>query len=316
MTRAVAFAYSEVGYNCLEVLLAAGVDVALVITHRDDPAESRWYRSVAELGRRRGLKVSEFESLSATECLRALRSIGPDFLFSFYCRRMLAPALLACARQGALNMHGSLLPQYRGRAPVNWAIVNGESRTGASLHYMTERPDAGDLVDQEAVEIGVDDTALDVSVKVAGAARRVLERSLPGLVAGTAPRLPLDLARGSYFGGRSPADGEIDGSKPAWQIHNLIRAVAPPFPGAFAEVDGLRLELLGSQWRNEASQHPDQAPRLYASGGKLYLDCLDRHRITVTGARLDGVTLTAAEMTARLEALKLNPNPLNTGAVV
>jgi len=316
MTRVVAFAYSEVGYCCLDVLRSTGVDVAWVITHRDDPEELRWYRSVADLGRRSGLKVTEYESLSATECLRALRSIGPDFLFSFYCRRMLAPALLACARQGALNMHGSLLPQYRGRAPVNWAIVNGESKTGASLHYMTEKPDAGDLVDQEAVEIGVDDTALDVSIKVAGAARRVLERSLPGLLAGTAPRLQLDLTRGSYFGGRSPADGEIDASRPAWQIHNLVRAVAPPFPGAFAYVDGRRLELLGSQWRNEPSERPEQAPRLYVSGDRLHLDCVDRRRITITSARIDGVALTAADLMAGPGALSLNPHPLHARAAV
>lgn len=316
MTRVVVFAYSEVGYCCLDVLVAAGLDVAWVVTHRDDPEELRWYRSVAELARRRGLRVAEFESLSATESLRAVRAIGPDFLFSFYCRRMLSPALLACARRGALNMHGSLLPQYRGRAPVNWAILNGEARTGASLHYMTEKPDAGDLVDQEAVAIDLDDTALDVSIKVAGAARRVLERSLPGLVAGTASRTPLDLKRGSYFGRRDAADGEIDASRPAWEIHNLVRAVAPPFPGAFTFVDGRRLELLGSRWGDEAAERPELAPRLYASGGKLRLDCIDRRRITVTSARLDGVVLTAAEMSKRVGALRLNPNPLNTKAAV
>lgn len=316
MTRVVALAYSEVGYCCLDVLLSAGVEVAWVITHRDDPTELRWYRSVSDLARRRGLKFAEFESLSATECLRALRSIGPEFLFSFYFRRMLSPALLACARRGALNMHGSLLPHYRGRAPVNWAILNGESRTGASLHYMAEKPDAGDLVDQEAVAIGVDDTALDVSIRVAGAARRVLERSLPGLLAGTAPRTPLDLARGSYYGGRGAADGEIDASRRAWDIHNLVRAVAPPFPGAFTYVDGRRLELLGSQWRDEAAERPELAPRLYASGGQLRLDCIDQRRITVTSARLDGAVLTAAEMSAHVEPLRLNPNPLNARAAV
>lgn len=213
-------------------------------------------------------------------------------------------------------MHGSLLPHYRGRAPVNWAILNGESRTGASLHYMAEKPDAGDLVDQEAVAIGVDDTALDVSIRVAGAARRVLERSLPGLLAGTAPRTPLDLARGSYYGGRGAADGEIDASRRAWDIHNLVRAVAPPFPGAFTYVDGRRLELLGSQWRDEAAERPELAPRLYASGGQLRLDCIDQRRITVTSARLDGAVLTAAEMSAHVEPLRLNPNPLNARAAV
>ncbi len=306
MTRVVAFAYSEVGHRCLKVLIDAGVDIAWVVTHRDDPHETRWYGSVAELAANAGLRVTEYETLSAPECLRTLRGIAPDFLFSFYFRRMLSPSLLATARRGALNMHGSLLPRYRGRAPVNWAIVNGEPRTGASLHYMTEKPDAGDLVDQEGVDIGVDDTALDVSVKVAAAAQTVLRRSLPRLIAGDAARLPLDLASGSYFGARTAADGEIDPGAPAWNIHNLVRAVAPPFPGAYIDLSGHRLQLLGSHWCNEAAAAPEATPRLYASGGHLYLDCVDRRRLHITSAAIDGEPLDARTLDLRFGQLLLS----------
>ena len=139
------------------------------------------------------------------------RRARPDFLFSFYYRH-----LLECRRgsrmpkRGALNMHGSLLPKYRGRAPVHWAIIHGETVTGASLHYMLEKPDAGALVDQQAVPILENDTALAVSMKVAEAAQQVLARSLPKLIAGTAAARALDLAQGSYFGRRRPEDGRID----------------------------------------------------------------------------------------------------------
>ena len=108
-----------------------------------------------------------------------MREAAPDFLFSFYYRRMLPPALLALARRGAYNMHGSLLPKYRGRVPVNWAILLGETETGATLHEMVEKPDAGRIVDQKAVPIGPDDQALEVFRKVTGAAEAVLRRSLP-----------------------------------------------------------------------------------------------------------------------------------------
>ena len=293
------FAYSEVGYRCLEALIEARANVAWVVTHRDDPNESRWYRSVAELAAHSGIPVAEHESLSATECLRIVRGYAPDFLFSFYFRKMLAAALLKTARRGALNMHGSLLPCYRGRAPINWAVIHGEARTGATLHYMTQKPDAGDLVDQEAVEIGVNDTALDVSVKVAEAAAHVMRRSWPALLAGTAPRRPQDLALGSYFSGRKPADGRIDFARSAWDIHNLIRAVAPPFPGAFADVADGRLQLLGSRWAGERAQDAAIAPRLYADAGNLYLDCIDGKRLHITHATLDGHALSAPALESR-----------------
>ena len=314
MTRAAVFAYSEVGYRCLEVLADAGVDVAWVVTHRDDPGETRWYRSVAELAARRGLRTSLYETLSGIECLRTLRELAPEFLFSFYFRRMLAAPLLATATRGALNMHGSLLPHYRGRAPINWAIIHGESRTGASLHYMIEKPDAGDLVDQEAVAIGVDDTALDVSIKVAAAAATVLRRSLPGLIDGSAPRFAQDLKLGSYFAGRTPADGRIDFSRSAWEIHNLIRALAPPFPGAFADVAAGRLMLLGSHWCDEPAAAPGAAPRLYASNGRLYLDCADGRRLAITRAELAGAALNPDALSNDGAPLRLDTPPLRARA--
>src|SRR5256884_9872409 len=172
------------------------------------------------------------------ELERAVTQLHPDFLFSFYYRSLLGAPLLTAARRGALNMHGSLLPKYRGRAPVNWAIVRGERETGATLHYMVERADAGDIVDQLAVPILADDDAREVFNKVTVAAETILARSLPGLVAGSAPRRAQVIEPGQYFGRRRPEDGRIDWSRPALQIHNLVRAVAPPFTGAFAAVAG------------------------------------------------------------------------------
>jgi methionyl-tRNA formyltransferase len=222
----------------------------------------------------------------------------PDFLFSFYYRHMLGEQLLATATRGALNMHGSLLPRYRGRAPVNWAILRGETETGASLHYMEARPDAGPLVGQAAVAILLNDTALDVSLKVAAAAERLLDQHLPDLIRGQAPRIALDLARGSYFGRRRPEDGRISWERPALEIHNLIRAVAPPFPGAFGSCGRSTLRALGSRYLDQAARHRQAAPCLYAESGALHLDCLDGKRVTLTVAELAGEPLTPAALLA------------------
>ncbi len=302
MTAAVVFAYSEVGVRCLRVLLRHGVSVGMVFTHEDDPAESHWYASVAEAARAAQVPVVAPAEPNSPAWVRKVAQLAPDFLFSFYYRHLLCHDLLVTAARGALNMHGSLLPKYRGRAPVHWAIIHGETETGASLHYMQERPDAGPLVGQERVPIGINDTALDVSLAVAAAAERLLERCLPDLIAGRAQAIPLDLARGSYFGRRRPEDGRIAWNQPALAIHNLIRATAPPFPGAFGTCGLGTLRLLGSRYRGEPTLFPRFAPCLYADEGSLQLDCIDGWRLSLTGVELDGQPLTPAVYVGRYAA--------------
>jgi methionyl-tRNA formyltransferase len=315
VTRAVVFGYSEVGVRCLRVLLRHGVQVDLVVTHQDDPAEHQWFSSVARLAAEHHIPATCPADPNTDAIVDRVVSLRPDFLFSFYYRHMLCERLLASATRGALNMHGSLLPKYRGRAPVNWAIVNGETETGASLHYMQVRPDAGPLVGQEAVPILIEDTALDVSMRVAAAAERLLDRCLPDLIAGRAPGVPLDLERGSYFGRRRPEDGRIQWHRPALAIHNLIRAVAPPFPGAFGEYGGQVLRVLGSRYLEQPARHPSQAPCLYIDGDDLQLDCCDGKQLTLTRAELGNTPLTASAFVARYGTTPLSLLTSNTRRV-
>jgi methionyl-tRNA formyltransferase len=250
---------------------------------------------VAGLAAEHDIPVITPDDPNSEAVVRQIRALAPDFLFSFYYRHMLKEPLLELPGKGALNMHGSLLPKYRGRVPVNWAIIHGESETGASLHYMTVKPDAGELVDQQAVPILPDDTALDVFHKVTCAAEMVLHRSLPGLISGTAPRIALDLKSGSYFGGRKPEDGRIDWSLPARRIHNLIRAVAPPFPGAFCDLGGERVRILRS--RIESTNRPRSLnATLFLDEGKLLAHCTDGGVLRILELDLDGVPLPAADL--------------------
>ena len=288
MTTAIVFAYSEVGVRCVRELLAQGVKIPLLFSHADDPNEAQWFGSVQQLAESNGLKVVTPDSPNTAQWIAQGAALKPDFVFSFYYRYMLDEAWLEMPRLGALNIHGSLLPKYRGRAPVHWAIIHGETTTGASLHYMVEKPDAGALVDQEAVPILENDTALDVSMKVAAAAETVLRRSLPRLVAGTAPSLPLDLKAGSYFGRRRPEDGRIDWRCGARAIHDLVRAVAPPFPGAFTEVNGCRLAVLETRVDTDPLKYPAQSPCLYSSDGTWYADCIDGRRLKILQLTANG----------------------------
>ena len=307
MFSAVVFAYSEVGKRCLEALLDQGVQVPLVFTHADTPGETRWYGSVAEVARAHGVPTVT-AAPAQEDWHERVAALAPHYLFSFYYRSMLAPTLLAAARWGALNMHGSLLPRYRGRAPVNWAILNGERETGATLHYMTDRPDAGPIVAQQAVPIGPDDDALAVSMAVAAAARELLVRCLPRLTQGPPPGEAMDLAQGSYFGGRRPEDGRIDWAWPVHRVHDLIRAVAPPFPGAFTEAQGCRIVFAGSHFSGETAAHPGLAPCLYDADGRLYLDCRGG-RVRLDAVFVDGTRLTAQDFPRRF-----GPGPLRLTA--
>jgi len=236
--HAVVFAYHDVGVNCLKALLAAGIQVDLVVTHQDDPHENVWFASVAKLCADQHIPYITPSANDLDALIPKLQALAPDYIFSFYYRHMIPAQILACAKITALNMHGSLLPKYRGRAPVNWAILHGETETGATLHIMETKPDAGDIVGQASVSIGPNEMATDVFGKVSQAAVKVITEALPKLIQGKVPRKPNELQKGSYFGGRKPSDGQIHWHQKAIQVHNLVRAVAPPYPGAFTYHQG------------------------------------------------------------------------------
>jgi len=261
-------AYHNVGYRCLEELLRQGAQIALIFTHEDSPTEEIWFQSVRGLAEQHAIPCLTTD-INLPENVERVRSIAPAFIFSFYYRNMISVEVLAIPRLGALNLHGSYLPRYRGRVPVNWAVINGETQTGATLHYMVEKPDAGDIVDQERVGIAFGDTARDVFGKVTDAAETVIARAWPLLRDGRAARIPMNLAEGTYCGGRTAADGRIDWTKSAVQIYNLVRGVTHPYPGAFTWLGGRKVTIWQA-WPVEGSGQPghilSQNPLLVAAG--------------------------------------------------
>jgi len=294
---AVVFAYHDVGARCLRVLRAHGVDVRLVVTHEDDPRETLWFARVADVARDLGLPTVAPADPNAAGVVASVAACAPDFIFSFYYRKMLGAPLLALPPRGALNMHGSLLPRYRGRAPVNWAVLHGETHTGATLHYMAAKPDAGDIVGQQAVPILPDDTAREVFGKVTVAAEIVLDAALPALVAGTAPRRPQELSAGSYFGGRRPEDGRIDWTMSAKRIHDLVRAVAPPYPGAFTTVGGRPARVLATRVVDTAA--PPARPVAAVTGERIVARCGGGGALALCSLEIDGAAVDARGFAAR-----------------
>jgi UDP-4-amino-4-deoxy-L-arabinose formyltransferase/UDP-glucuronic acid dehydrogenase (UDP-4-keto-hexauronic acid decarboxylating) len=234
--KAMVLAYHDMGCMGIEALLRHGFEVAAVFTHQDDPGEARWFRSVAELAASRGIPVYAPEDIHHPLWVDKIRELKPDILFSFYYRRLIRPVLLEIPPAGCLNLHGSLLPRYRGRCPINWVLVNGERETGVTLHEMTPRPDDGPIVAQRRIAIRDDDDARSLMGRAVEEGRLMLDEALPRIRSGTALRMPQDSALASYFGGRKPADGQIGWDRTAEEVRNLVRAVTKPYPGAFSFV--------------------------------------------------------------------------------
>jgi methionyl-tRNA formyltransferase len=309
VSRAVVFAYHDVGVRCLSVLIGRGVDVALVVTHDDDPAETVWFESVAATARRHLVPVVTPSTPKDAALASRIAELAPDIVFSFYYRRMIPVSVLQAARLGAFNMHGSLLPRYRGRSPVNWAILHGETETGATLHRMTSRADAGAIVGQEAVPILPNDVALDVFRKVTAAAERLLDRALPSLLDGTAAAAEQAEDQATTFGGRTPEDGRIDWGRPASAVHDLVRAVAPPYPGAFTSIRGEtvmihRTVLEKSLPRRVAPLH------LHGEEGRCVAVCGDGQAVRIVEAAAGGRSIDLGSFAREIEG---HPLPLPAG---
>jgi len=249
MTKILVFAYSAVGHACLDYLIQQKETIVSVVTHKDNPQETLWFPSVAKLAEAHAIPILTPENPNDPLFINHIKDLRPDLIFSFYYRHILAEEILNIPARGALNIHGSLLPKYRGRAPVNWAIIHGETQTGATLHHMVKKLDAGDIVDQIAFPIGKSDTAGKVMEMMIQASVQLLIRQLDALKAGTAPRTPLDLSKGTYFGGRSAKDGIINWQQTPQEIHNLIRSQLPysQYPGATTTYKGKALRILGSR---------------------------------------------------------------------
>ncbi|MEJ2689418.1 MAG: bifunctional UDP-4-amino-4-deoxy-L-arabinose formyltransferase/UDP-glucuronic acid oxidase ArnA [Deltaproteobacteria bacterium] len=296
--KAVVLAYHNIGCVGIRALLAHGYEIVAVFTHEDDPNEKIWFESVAELAAANELPVYAPEDINHPLWVERIKEMEPDILFSFYYRNMVGRTILEIPPAGGINLHGSLLPRYRGRCPVNWVLVNGEKETGVTLHYMTPRPDDGDIVGQGRVAIDDSDTALSLHKKLAGAAADLLDDLLPKILENRAERIPQDHTKASYFGGRGPADGEIDWSKNPEVVGNLVRAVTRPYPGAFSHL-GNRKCLF---WQvTTVAKTKKAAPGTVLATDPLTIACGDGAVEVHFGQTEDGVFMSGRQL-----ALELN----------
>ena len=291
--KTVVFAYHNIGCVGLQALIDAGYDVKTVFTHVDQPGENRYFSSVAVQTTRLGLPVFAPEDINNRVWVEQIRALAPDIIFSFYYRDLISDEILSIAPHGGYNLHGSLLPKYRGRAPINWVLVNGEKETGVTLHKMVKNPDAGAIAGQKTIPISADDTALTLHNKSAEAARELLKELLPRIKTGGMTLREQNESEASYFGRRTPADGEINWSKPAGEINNLVRAVTEPYSGAFTHA--MRRKMIIWSAKVLDKEH-GQRPGSVISLDPLLIACGKGALEIVAGQAENGIYLSGARL--------------------
>ncbi|WP_435549463.1 bifunctional UDP-4-amino-4-deoxy-L-arabinose formyltransferase/UDP-glucuronic acid oxidase ArnA [Desulfobacterium sp. N47] len=299
--KAVVLAYHNIGCAGIEALLKNGFDIKAVFTHEDDPGENLWFKSVAELAAANDIPVYAPDDINHLLWVEKIREMEPDILFSFYYRNIVDKNILDIMPSGALNLHGSLLPRYRGRCPVNWVLVNGEKETGVTLHYMTPQPDDGDIVGQKRVGIDDEDTALSLHKKLEMATASLMDELLPAIIEKRSERIPQQHLLASYFGGRKPEDGEINWNQNATDVRNLVRAVTRPYPGAFSYIGNRKTFF----WQVSLAQTTEEAsPGTVLSANPLKIACGNGAVQVMFGQPEDGIYMSGRQLAEELNLAK------------
>lgn len=239
----------EISWHCLEVLVDMGEDVCAIFTMpRERAATISAYKSFEDLAVRCGCPLYETASVNSDEALATMRALAPEIIYVIGWPRLVKRPLIELPDKGCFGVHTSLLPKYRGGAPVNWGLIHGETQWGITLMYLGEGADNGDIVAQAEFPISLEDTCKTVHAKSTAAALRLLRQYVPLLAEGCAPRQPQNAAEATFFPQRKPAQGIIDWNRTAMEQYNWIRALTHPYPGAFTYTpDGRALYLWSAE---------------------------------------------------------------------
>lgn len=295
--KAVVFAYHDMGCTGIQALLDAGYEISAIFTHPDNAGENHFFGSVARLAAEQGITVYAPEDVNHPLWVDRIRDMNPDVIFSFYYRNLLGEEILNAARHGAYNLHGSLLPKYRGRAPLNWVLVNGEKETGVTLHRMINRADAGNIVAQATVAIEENDVALTLHRKLCTSAQSLLRDALPLISTGKTTETVQDESQATVVGRRTPEDGRLIWEQPAETLHNLVRAVSDPWPGAFGFVGTNKFIVWKSRVRHDVAA---AKPGTVISASPLIVACGSGALEIVTGQSDKGVYMQGTQLAQAL----------------
>ncbi|WP_040667808.1 methionyl-tRNA formyltransferase [Nitrolancea hollandica] len=243
--RVVFMGYNIWGHVTLDALIRAGHDVRLVVTHPERRDRSGVFSNqpVEHLAKAQGIPLLVRKHARDALLADSIRERNPEVIVASNWRTWLPPKIFNIPRYGTLNIHDALLPKYGGFCPINWAILNGESQTGVTVHYVNEQLDLGDIVLQQRVPISLTDTATDVLHRTLPLCGSLAVQALSLIATGDVQRIPQDPRQATMFHKRSERDCRIDWRLPRTRVYNLIRAQSDPYPNAFTFYQGQRVRI-------------------------------------------------------------------------
>lgn len=262
----------EIGFRCLQTAIETpAAKVVAVFSYRVEAPQSDYLERIAELCRGHQIQFFETTSVGSAQFAEVWETLDLDYLFAIKWRTLIPQQVIATARHGAIIFHASLLPKYRGWAPVNWPLINGEQRTGVTMFYAAPDVDSGDIIEQRERCITDEDDAGTIDAWLNETVAEMLKTNLPRLADGSAPRVAQDHTQATYTIWRSPEDGRIDWSRPAREILNLIRGLTTPYPGAFTLLDGRKLIVWSAELETEPRHYvgvvPGKVERIIPAAG-------------------------------------------------
>ena len=247
MNKTIAFAYHNIGVSGLKKLIKYNYELKLVVTHIDNKTEKIWFKSVSNLCREKGIRFLYYEKTSFSKLLKIINLIKPEYIFSFYFRKIFPREIIGLANVSFMNMHGSYLPNYRGAAPLNWQIICGERKGGVTLHKVNEKIDAGEIICQKSFRINKKDNPVILSKKINKKSELILEEVLPNIKSKIKNAKKQVLKGSKVFKKRKPEDGKIFWKESAIKINDLVRGITNPYPGAFTFYNNNKITIWESR---------------------------------------------------------------------
>jgi len=269
--RILFFGGHDLGKITLEYLLEQDKNVvAAVMTETDN----EWYHGLEEVTDKYNLKLFEEKNINNNQFVEKVRDeLKPDLIVSVNFDQIFKKEIINIPEKGCINIHASLLPKYRGRAPLNWAILNGEEETGVTVHYINEGIDTGKIILQEKIEIKKTDYIADILKKVKGKYPELINKAVDLIDNDEVEPVEQKKENGSYYGKRTPADGLINWEQSAKIIYNLIRAVSHPYPGAFTYLDDEKVFIWRAEVEAKNANNEQPGKIIEKSDDSLFVQC-------------------------------------------
>jgi methionyl-tRNA formyltransferase len=263
----------------LEMLVNEGYEVAAAVTQPDKPkgrGNKLTAPPVKEFALKHGINVLQPEKIKTPEFIEQIRLLKPDLLITAAYGKILSKDLLEVPSRGCINVHGSLLPSYRGAAPINWAVINGEKKTGITTMFTDVGLDTGDMLLKKELEISADMTVGELHNKMAILGAEVLKETLFELKNGTLKRIPQEDAESTYAPMMNKELGLIDWNKTAQEVHNLVRGT-DPWPGAYTFLNGNRMRVWKTSLTNDKNNGHTNGYIIKVSNEGILVKCSDEN---------------------------------------